>query len=31
VVAYVFNRRVTRDEHDGITNAIDAYLNAHPV
>jgi CubicO group peptidase (beta-lactamase class C family) len=29
--AYVFNRRVTGDEHDGITNAIDAYLNAHPV
>ena len=29
--AYVFNRRVTDDEHNGITKAIDAYLDAHPV
>lgn len=29
--AYVFNRRVTGGEHDGITNDIDAYLDAHPV
>jgi N-acyl-D-amino-acid deacylase len=28
--AYLFNRRVTDPEHDGITNAIDAYLTAHP-
>lgn len=29
--AYVFNRRVSDDEHDSITEAIDAYLDAHPV
>ncbi|MGE0469556.1 MAG: serine hydrolase [Nitrospira sp.] len=29
--AYVFNRLVTYDEHNGITTAIDAYLDAHPV
>lgn len=28
---YVSNRRVTDDEHNGITKAIDAYLDAHPV
>ena len=29
--AYMFNRRVTDAEHDGITNAIDGYLTSHPV